>query len=343
MASGPLEQSGRVTPAWAGKSPEELADDAAYAAANRAADPAAAAAPPASAGTAFVGATAQGSTRPVAPASAAEAEQQLVDAGVDPELAQLVAQLSAGDALGMPAGYEAPTTWFDAHPGSQQQGPLRYTEADILRPFGQSTEAVTTLQKRLAKAGLLTADYQNGFWDTPSQQAYGQLLAYSNQRGVPWHQTLIDVTNAAQETRRRLREQFRPSQGYLRPDRATVNSTIRDAFRGTLGRLPQRDEIREFAQRFLADDRAAYESQVAAERTNYMQQVDAQMGAVDPNAPVVPMEVADVDPAARFEQYLLERRAGEIRQAEDVAHDTATRVGLQGSFSQMMSLLHGAG
>ena len=78
-------------------------------------------------------------------------------------------------------------------PATREQVPPRYALGDEWAPQTQSwsPERIADIQAQLVDAGLLDPDdYQRGFWDQESAQAYRQLLGYSNVSGLDSHQTL---------------------------------------------------------------------------------------------------------------------------------------------------------
>jgi hypothetical protein len=49
---------------------------------------------------------------------------------------------------------------------------------------------IAAIQTRLINAGLLDKDFRAGVWDTPSQQAFGEVLGLANNMGHPWQDAL---------------------------------------------------------------------------------------------------------------------------------------------------------
>ena len=105
------------------------------------------------------------------------------------------ARLSGGYRANVPDAKTSGT--FEPYRGPATRGPMevapRYKLGDEWEPQTKSwsPERVADIQAQLVDAGLLDPDdYQRGFWDEESAQAYRQLLGYSNVSGLDSHQTL---------------------------------------------------------------------------------------------------------------------------------------------------------
>lgn len=86
---------------------------------------------------------------------------------------------------------------YEPYRGPATRGPVatppRYALGDEWEPQTKSWDPprIADMQAQLVDAGLLDPDdYQRGFWDQESAQAYRQLLGYSNVSGLDSHQTL---------------------------------------------------------------------------------------------------------------------------------------------------------
>jgi hypothetical protein len=69
-----------------------------------------------------------------------------------------------------------------------------YFEDDLLQFGGYGEEWVSMTQQQLIAAGLLPegASFSKGIWDTTSQSAFANVLAYANLRGITWEQAMAD-------------------------------------------------------------------------------------------------------------------------------------------------------
>lgn len=289
-----------------------------------------------------------------ADAAAAGLPPPNLDEMLRPVLADLesaAAQL-APSPIGVPDDFEAVTG--TAPPGAMRFGEAdprssgriqkvkpRYFEGDQLTPAGQDPAAIGRIQARLVEAGLLDPDgYWAGFWDSATSDAYLGVLGYANQRGSSADQALSDliasVPDSVKEARNRAKlAKVFVADPFVEPDKATLAQDVKAMFRQKVGRDPRPDELAEMSSALGSDYRAAYDAQVAAERSLF----EAEQQAAETGVPQTAQAFSSVDPSARFAQLFDERYGPEmdfIDDQETVARNTQNIMGNLTRITQML-------
>ena len=160
---------------------------------------------------------------------------------------------------------------YEPYRGPATRGPVatppRYALGDEWTPQTQSwsPERIADMQAQLVDAGLLDPDdYQRGFWDQESAQAYSQLLGYSNVSGLDSHQTLqrigeIKSKYGGTKEKGRVRQPFISELA----DPAALNDLLDDVAVRRMGRGLTPEEKARFSDSFRgvqeAEQRKAYE------------------------------------------------------------------------------------
>ena len=203
----------------------------------------------------------------------------------------------------------------------RQSVPPRYFEDYEYTPANLPPVERSALQERLVAAGLIAPgqQYLNGEWDDVSVGAFSGLLALSNRNGFTWDQQLKVLENTTPANR----PQFE-AQAFLRPDPAATRQSIRSLMREMVGedRDPSPDELTRLTSVFESFQQQAHDAATAAGRAAF----DAQQ-----EGEAAPAVVQDVDPVARFQEYMQDKYAPEVRSRQGVLDVAANRQGMLGS------------
>lgn len=241
---------------------------------------------------------------------------------VEAALAALRQQASTADEteldpIGVPPGFVAqlpPPARWRGWGGDGVEVEPRYYEGADWAPASLPGPKIADLQRRLAAAGLLE-EYVNGVWDEPSRQAFRALLTESNAAGLTYDQMANRRANATAEQRKEK------VAARLRPDPATLRQNAKAFMKSSVGREPTDDELSHLTGVLDTIDRQAYEAKAAQEQ-----------GAIDALAAGEPAPGGqNVDPQARFEEYLADRYKPEIQMRQGVADLSTSRENLMGS------------
>lgn len=190
---------------------------------------------------------------------------------------------------GVPEGY---TALREYQPGSGMPpirsggvaAPAQYREGDEFNPGGWTQERRARMQRMLADSGLLRTAYRSGFWGPESVSAYRALLSLANTQGMKDTETARLLASDPDLQKTLLDSDKEP---YLQPDPARAREDIRGFFRSKLKRDVTDDELTPLFNEYMRLDRATYD-------------VAVQDGVVE------------VDPAARFSEFLTSRYRPEI-------------------------------
>jgi hypothetical protein len=208
----------------------------------------------------------------------------------------------------------------------------RYFEGDDWVPASLPPVQIAELQRRLVAAGLIPkgAEYRNGYWDDVTQNGFRVLLAESNASGFTYGQTLTLRESAERENRPQF--QAKP---FLAPDPATIRQNAREWVKSNIGDdravAMGDDELDRLVSVASGFDRSAYEQQTSAERAAF----DAAQENTGGGG-----EMQSVDPVARFQEFLQEKYAPEIRSRQGTLDMANARQGLmQGVLATQQSVL----
>lgn len=266
------------------------------------------------------------------------------------------AEANAPAPIGVPRGFTAQVTEDAPEPARLQglfgaagaprvreQDP-RYFIGDQIAPASLAPEEIVAIQKRLVEAGLLeTGKFYEGFWDDATTAAYETVLAYSNQRGTEWQDTLQDLIDNIPDELKEQQQQAAIADvfqepAYMAPDYATLAQDVKGMFRSRLGRDPTEDELREMAGALSGSWKAAHDAAVAAARAEFDMgqtlQEQAEAGEELPEA-TSPGTFTMVDPAARFAELFEQRFKPEIDRLESLG---AVRQNTDNVFASVRSL-----
>ena len=213
---------------------------------------------------------------------------------IGPGGSSIPANLPGGSTSGIYEPYRGPAT--------RDTIKSRYAQGDEWEPQTQSwsPERVADIQAQLVDAGLLDPDdYQRGFWDEESAQAYRQLLGYSNVSGLDSHQTLqrigeVKAKYGTTDDKAKIREPFIAQLS----DPVALSDLLDDVAVRRMGRGLTPEEKNQFSNSFRgleeAEERKRYEAG----------------GSGLPGGPGG--TYTEVDPQARAEQYVTETRPDDV-------------------------------
>lgn len=237
---------------------------------------------------------------------------------VEEALAALKAAAANNDTelapIGVPQGYVAERDRPAGGIGPYRIVAPRYFEGDEFVPASLPGPKIAELQRQLAAAGLLK-EYVNGYWDGASQAAYATLLGEANASGYTYEQQMRQRANAAAEDRQVRRA------ARLKPDPATLRLNAKALVKQTVGRDATDEEIVHLSGVLDSFTKQADEADLANE--------DAAAAALAAGQPAPGGQ--QVDPQARFEEYLSDRYRPEIQMREGVADLSQSRENLMGS------------
>lgn len=188
----------------------------------------------------------------------------------------------------------------------------RYFEGDEFALLaGIPPEQIEELQYRMRAAGLIGKNdsYLQGRLDDTTIAAFAQVLSHANRTGMNPEMALQDLSTAQ---RIGQTEEVAP---YLTPDPAAVRQGVKQTVSSILRRDVTEDELPALMQQYLSYDRQGYDADVAASTAT---------GTVQ-----------DVDPAARFVDYLEQRYRPEIERGKGIVDLSANQENLMGSIFSM--------
>ena len=246
--------------------------------------------------------------------------------------------------------------------------PPRYFEGDHMIPATYGPERIIEIQKQLERAGLLMpGSYWAGFWDDASQAAYYQVLAYSNQRGTEWEQTIEDLIRTVPEDVRKaqakaLAENVFQEPAYIKPDWASLTQEVKALFRSRVGREPTDEELAEWAGFLSESYRAQHEAMVEVERAEFeRERASTPVDIADDGRPIYehvdpvtgmtvksheppesgPIEGVAVDPIARFFEAFEARYRPEIQRLEALPQVRQNMANVTAALASMGRLVGG--
>lgn len=204
-----------------------------------------------------------------------------IDAGA--ALSDLVTRLTSGggqtgtkDYIGFPANSADRALGEYVDPVDTASRARRYQPGAQLLPLMDdwTPQDVRKLQTQLVSAGVLDDDYHDGIWDPTSQEAFAEILGFSNGAGVDWREGLNRYMSAGVMTigpdgkpvrSKSLGKKRAPLvKKFSNPD--DLATLVNDAAQKRIGRALTEDEMQKFANGYNSVEgstqQAAYNAEV---------------------------------------------------------------------------------
>ncbi|MFH2071700.1 MAG: hypothetical protein ABIJ75_02490 [Actinomycetota bacterium] len=209
-------------------------------------------------------------------------------------------------------------------------------------------EALAWMQSEMERAGIIAPlSYRSGVWDTVSQRAMENVMAYANVNGISGAGAMgmegltedSDVGNLLGALQR-MKDTQPPVPEFVAPrermpDPSTLRAVIEDHFMQRVGRKPTSQEMAGYTARLQDDYRLSYTSErLRSEQEWITQKVNEGYLADREDQAVFDDQRADlpaIDPVSRFRELFEKTEIGSIRRADQQAGQQQMRDSIIGS------------
>ncbi len=205
--------------------------------------------------------------------------------------------------IGVPQYLHDPATGASVPFTANGQDP-KYFEGDEWVPASAPPGDIARLQRMMVEAGIIQkgAAYRVGIWDPTTRDAYKLVLAQSNATALTPQMVIQSWAQSKPEMH---------AAPYLKPDIASIKQDVKSVIKDRLGREVTEGELPALINEAFSLDRAGYDASVS--------------NALSDTAGV------QVDPAARFKEFIDSRYKPEIDRNREVVDLSQNRERLLGS------------